>query len=471
MQQRETAALRLSVRTGDVDRARLAAERLFGLRLDSETQVQLAAEMRQLGMHEHAEAVLARARRQAGNRVGALVSLMAQYQVEQKPDLAVQVAHQILRRGGPALPGPNRVYREDDAARPQALQVLARSGKLKELIDRAEAQLKTSPGSTHLYQTLVEYYKAAGDLAKSLDALKKMAALRPDDARLQYQIGQQMAQSGKPAEAIEFYKTALKKEPALFGNSYWEVQQAYQQANKIEDLVKLLDEIDLKTMGNYWSVMNIVQNMMNNDKQRETALKLFRKGWQAFPNDRSSMLGYIHNDEIWKLPEIYDYARQATIPSDAVALNDPWGAANQVTSYMGDGRVSGLITRLVEAAMKQNRLPELKAEVEQGLQKSPGWLAGKALLAVVHARQASPSWPNRCLKSCWPTRKIRSRCRSAGSWDRNSTRSTPPARWRNNCTKARSISRSSRWITVIVRSAAWWVSTRRREKRPKPTTC
>src|SRR5204863_909411 len=122
--------------------------------LDSETQVQLAAEMRQLGMHEHAEAVLARAKRQAGNRIGALTSLMAQYQAEQKPELAVQVAHQILRRGGPALPGPNRVYREDDAARPQALQVLARSGKLKELTERAEAQLKAAPGSADLYQTL-----------------------------------------------------------------------------------------------------------------------------------------------------------------------------------------------------------------------------------------------------------------------------------------------------------------------------
>ena len=395
MQQRETAALRLSVRTGDVDRARLAAERLFGLRLDSEIQVQLAAEMRQLGMHEHAEAVLARARRQAGNRVGALVSLMTQYQVEQKSELAVQVAHQILRRGGPALPGPNRVYREDDAARPQALQVLARSGKLKELIERSEAQLKASPGSTHLYQSLVEYYKAAGDQAKSLEALKKMASLRPDDARLQYQIGQQMAQSGKPADAIEYYKNALKKEPALFGNSGWQVQQAFQQANKNDDLVKLLDEMDFKTMGNYWSVMNIIQNMMNqnmmnNDQQHETTLKLFRKAWQAFPNDRASMLGNIHRDEFWKLPEIYDYARQATIPSDAVALNDPWGAVSQVLSYSGDGKVSGLITRLIEAALKQNRLPDLKTEIEQGLQKFPGWLAGKALLAVIHVRSGKP---------------------------------------------------------------------------------
>ena len=42
MQRRKIAALRLSVRTGNVDRAREAADRLFGLRLDAETQVQLA---------------------------------------------------------------------------------------------------------------------------------------------------------------------------------------------------------------------------------------------------------------------------------------------------------------------------------------------------------------------------------------------------------------------------------------------
>ena len=75
MQKKENAALRLAVRTGNIDRARQAADRLFGLRLDAETQVSLAGQMRQLGMHEGAEAVLARARRQAGNRTSALISL------------------------------------------------------------------------------------------------------------------------------------------------------------------------------------------------------------------------------------------------------------------------------------------------------------------------------------------------------------------------------------------------------------
>src|SRR5262249_41240475 len=98
MQRRETMALQLAVLLGNVERARLAAGRVFGLRLDADVQVQLAAQMQQLGQHEQAEAVLARARRQAGGRTGALVSLMLQYQAQNRPEVAVQVAHQILRR-------------------------------------------------------------------------------------------------------------------------------------------------------------------------------------------------------------------------------------------------------------------------------------------------------------------------------------------------------------------------------------
>ncbi len=70
MKRREEIALRLAVMTGDLERARMAAERLFGLRLDTETQVRLAGQMNQLGQHELAEAVLGRAppRRQQGDR-------------------------------------------------------------------------------------------------------------------------------------------------------------------------------------------------------------------------------------------------------------------------------------------------------------------------------------------------------------------------------------------------------------------
>ena len=61
VRRKELAALRISVSIGSVDRARKAAERLFGLRLDTELQTNLAGQMHQLGMHEAAETILARA--------------------------------------------------------------------------------------------------------------------------------------------------------------------------------------------------------------------------------------------------------------------------------------------------------------------------------------------------------------------------------------------------------------------------
>ena len=97
LRHREELALRVAQASGHVERARQAAERLFGLRLDTETQVSLAGQMQQLGLHELAEAILGRARRRAGNRVSALVSLMLQYQQQEKPDEAVQIAMQVLR--------------------------------------------------------------------------------------------------------------------------------------------------------------------------------------------------------------------------------------------------------------------------------------------------------------------------------------------------------------------------------------
>src|SRR5439155_24748515 len=130
--------------------ARQAADRLLGLRLDAATQVDLAGKMHRLGMHDLAETVLARAQRQAGNRTATLVQLMTQYQSQNQADLAAQIARQILRRG-PSTPSSfgsrgsrGGLVSETDPSRSAAIGVLARFGQLKEMIERAEAQLKAS---------------------------------------------------------------------------------------------------------------------------------------------------------------------------------------------------------------------------------------------------------------------------------------------------------------------------------------
>ncbi|HEV8062836.1 MAG TPA: hypothetical protein VGP68_23355, partial [Gemmataceae bacterium] len=52
-------------------------------------------------------------------------------------------------------------------------------------------------------------------------------------------------------------------------------------------------------------------------------------------------------------------------------------------SYGQEGRIEATITRMLALARKQERLGELRTEVEAAVNKKPTWLGGKALLAVL----------------------------------------------------------------------------------------
>ena len=411
VQRRENLALRLAVATGNVDRARKAAERLFGLRLDAEAQVQLAALMNQLGMHDLAEAVLARARKSAGNKPPALLILMNQYQRQQKTDLALQVALQILRlrpmslaNVGPApvqnigisgsnamaMASPSNTAAEDDYARREAMQVLSRSGKLNELVSRAEAQLDRSPNSMQVLQTLAEYARIVNDKDKVRALYDRMARARPDDAKLRLQLAAQLAQGGDDAPAaLDHYRAALKADPSSLANSthIFPILNAYRQANKMAEFATLIEGVDLRSIGNSIAVMTIAQNLMNDAQAKEQGMALFRRAWATFPLERASFINYLNNnEEWWRLPEVYVYARDVVIPAPGASAVRPWSGVDSVQSFGGDGRVNTLANRLLDAAIPQNKLGELEREVRQAIERHPGWLGGKALLALLSLR-------------------------------------------------------------------------------------
>jgi tetratricopeptide (TPR) repeat protein len=379
---REEAALRLAERTGNVDRARKAADRLFGLRLETDKQLELAGKMHRLGLPAMAETVLSRAQRQAGNKTATLLKLMTQYQSQNQSDLAVQIARQILRKG-PTLPNPYaRGTDETENARSQAIGVLARSGQLKELIERAEAQLKASPRSVPIYQSLAAYYQAAGDKPKLKAALLKQSEIKPDDGKLRFQVAKELQQAGENDAAMQEYKAGLKIEPSLFANSSWEIYNLFVQAHKVDDLARTFDEIDVRKIGNWWAVTQPVGSLVQEDSTRDLGLKLFRKAWHAFPESQGYLLRNLYDDSLWRLPEIYDYARQALIPrEDSGGEVGEW--ASQIMSWGQDGRMDGLINRVLSVARRQQRLPELRAEVETALARRPDWSGGKALLGVI----------------------------------------------------------------------------------------
>ena len=187
--------------------------------------------MRRLGMNEESEAVLARAQRQAGSRISA---------VRTHGSVSSPGADGSCRPGrAPDSPSlANRTRRPDGdglfngrlaIANCRALECLAQAGKLKELIATVEQQIERTPQASQLYETLAEYYQAAGDVQKLLDLQAKIVSLRPDDADLRYRYGQELYRRGKLKEACDEYLVVVKKQPQLLRNRYWEVQQAFQR--------------------------------------------------------------------------------------------------------------------------------------------------------------------------------------------------------------------------------------------------
>src|ERR1043166_8162400 len=88
------------------------------------------------------------------------------------------------------------------------------------------------------------------------------------------------------------------------------------------------------------------------------------------------------------MPEVYEFARESTIPRRAAALDDPWSGFDAVQHHRRGEQYAA--TRLVDLALKQNRLPELRDEVQQAVREHPGWSGGKALLVFIHARMQRP---------------------------------------------------------------------------------
>ena len=405
MQRREELAMSLATRTGDTDRARLAAERLFGLRLDTDTQLRLSEQMHQLGMHETAEAVLARARRRVGNKATALVGLMLQYQRQNKNDIAAQVALQILRSSTASRPASTNVNIIDsdqpDAARSSAMQVLARSGKLAELIQRTEEQLQRTPGSSQLRITLADYYTAANQREKARDELTKLAQLRPDDLPLRLRVAASLAQQGQSAAAVEHYEAIFKKDPAVLARSFSQVLTAYRKANKTDQLIRTLEKADIRSFGQPLLLMNLIQNLMNDERNREAAVSLFKKAWEAFPADRPNLFRYVQRVELAQMPEMYGYAREALIPNEGSGTftATQWNLFQQILSYSSDGTVTSLVSNLLDVAEKQNKTADLAADVEAAIKKFPTWTAGKAILALIRTREGKYAEAKELFKS------------------------------------------------------------------------
>lgn len=395
MQQKETLALQLATSTGNPVRARQAAERLFGLRLDTETSIKLAAVMRTLDLNDMADAVLSRIRRASDNGIETLESLMQQYRQQGNADVATQMAQQILQETDTGA----RRSASAEAIRASAVSTLAEFGQLDSLIARTERQLQQAPESIELLQSLGEFYKAADRTQEAMAIAARLAEVQPDSVDYLLKLATQYEKVRNFSAACTHYLEVLKKDPQRFTQNYYQYLRTFNNARRLPELADVLLTVDLRKLNNnYYVVGETIEYLFaatsgnvqqrTEDPNQRKGLELLAAGWRAFPNERSYLLNKVQDPDVWRLPVMFDYAREGIIPAtEQQAIARPWRGIAESPSFGKDGEITGTLTRVLQAIPDAVRLQQFTAEIQSAVTKFPDWHGGRLILSVLQAKR------------------------------------------------------------------------------------
>ena len=442
VQQKETKVLTLAERLGDLDRARAAAERLFGLRLKAQTQLSLVSNMKRLGMVEMADAIVSRAQRRSGQKIPAMASLMGLYQGQGKPELATQVAHRILQRtrssvSQAAMINRNRRYgrsrNSNESHRRAAISTLQQTGALNSVIERLEKQQARSPKSPAIYEQLIEFYMQTNNSDKLIPMLETAVKSRPKSSYFREQLAKQYSAKGKNEEACDQYAAAIRENPSMLSNDYYEIKQFFKSANRSSELLKIFQEINIREIGQPYYVANFASELLQQSQQANTdamsdeekkaneatelaAIQLAEKIFDEYPDYRRYVIQNFNGEEVWKNKRLFNLARKSIIPTKSQAKSDPWYGLNDISSYLGNGEVNSMFHDVFEGIEGTEQEKTLCESIEKNIEKKPDWLAGKIMLAMFDVRGDREEKAKESLTAIFADEKVADTVRGDTAW-------------------------------------------------------
>ncbi len=207
------------------DRARQAAQRLYGFRLNEEQQKRLIQSLRILEMDSLADTLLSRLVRVSRNAHSLLWCLQKLSESGHEEEL-VMIAQRILR-----LPAstPNSHY-----LKKMAYTELEKLGLLENQIEKLEAQWKAAPGSHEIMKSLVIAYHKEGETAKAEGVIRQYLQDLPDDPeKIEETIGL-LIELDDYQRAVFLIKSQLYEDPSLIltGNISWSYRRAFSETDQ-----------------------------------------------------------------------------------------------------------------------------------------------------------------------------------------------------------------------------------------------
>lgn len=359
---KEMAALNLAARLSDEARAAQAAERLFGMRIDTATQLALSEQLRQLGMKDKAAAVLQRLR--GGRRQDDRTSLQIAQSFMAADDkaAAAEVAFQVLR----SLNRSRNQQGNYEYYKRQAVDILKSAKRLDPLIAMAKRRVDSSPKSVSARTELAELYTAAG---RKEDADKLWAAIAEDTPANPAQMisrAKGLTQAGKHQEAVDLYLKAFEKEPQRIENQFYELRNAVQQAKAWDKMYTGLLKVPANRIPEY-RIDELIQGDYNSRAKEfsDAKMKFVIHVLEGAAVGRSlyQILDSIPEKQRAEFPQIRTAIIRTVTADSAFEPNSPtWS----IYSYSGDGTTKGGVIPVVEFLAADE---EARAKFEAAAQK------------------------------------------------------------------------------------------------------
>lgn len=377
---RELAAMNLAARLGQLDRAKTAARRLFGMRLDSATEMALADQLTRMGMQEMATAILQRTQRRGGQSARDLLELANRYLTTGENEAAAEVAFSALRKLSQGRELNESTYRR------RAVDVLQKAGRLDPLLKQAEQRVASAPKSLSLKNELAELYSAAGRKKDADKIFEGIAAQQPNDPRLLWSTAERLYRARKYDEAVDLYLTAIEKQPEMLRREYYKFERAVSSSKNYDKAYKGLMKLDLKRLDS-----SSLGRMMG----------LYRRSSREMPKSAEAFLEKVLSEapvqglgEVLRNVASDQNALKSKPVGDAVervfssdSTYEPTAAFWMANSYSSGGNLNGPLKPCIEAL---EHSPELGEKIRQILvdrcaEKDADEIA-QILLMVVEAR-------------------------------------------------------------------------------------
>jgi tetratricopeptide (TPR) repeat protein len=399
----EQRAVHLAGKLQRRDRVQLAAERLFGMKLEPAEELQLAATLSGLGLHEHAEAIRLRLPQRAGNNL-TLLQQMMQERIEAKQiDEACQIAEQIMRRTAPANPligsvpqstfgggQQARVITQTSQARTKALALLGQQGRLGPLIEQAEQQFDRSPQSLKLFGQLAELYAAAGTPEKQTGLLVRLADSDAPDPQFRLTLARALVSAGKAELAVPHFLFAIERLPNATAQVLFEAEAILSELGHTEELARIVlkSKLAVNDQQRIELFSRIVSRLEGPPIRAKLIIDLFEKAFREAPNFRLELTLRLLtvSESVWQQEDMWPIARELVIPpQDAKEVQLVF---HNVYRLHSGKQIDSLFQRTVESAAQWQRLDELSESAESALRQHPSWnVFGNTLLGFVRLRQ------------------------------------------------------------------------------------